>query len=212
MAAPWSVGAQVRIVGRIHGQTTNNVLHFSTNTVINDAPSEDALILALLTALLACVSEQLLPAVTSDWTLDYIEGRKLYPAAGNPLQLVPDNAVVGTASACSVSFAASLLGIRSTVGGRTGRGRLFLPPPGEGETSQSISSNTVVDQLVAFVTCLAGKFIGAGHTEDWELGVLSRKLLAHDVSNWNTSFHEAVTVIPKREQAVIGRRKLGRGV
>lgn len=207
-----TLGVRLVMQGRIHGQRTNNVLHFATETQIQDAPSQDALILALLTAFLACVSEQLVGAVTSDWTLDAVEARAIFPAPGNPIQLVPTQAVVGTKTAASHSFAASLLKIRGDVGGRQASGKLFLPPPGEAETTTSLADQTIVDQLVAFCTCVAGKFIGVNATTDWRLGVLSRKTMGQNIQNFNIAFHPAVAVTPKREAAICGRRRLGRGI
>src|SRR6185369_7172609 len=101
----------------------------------------------------------------------------------------------------SHSFAASLLSIRSSIGGRSGQGRQFLPPPGETETTASLSATSVQDDLVAFVTCLAGKFIGSSATTEWRLGVFSSKLAQKDYANWNVGFHSAVGIVPKLEQA-----------
>ena len=207
-----ALGVQLRIVGRIHGQTTNNVLHFATETQIQDAPSQDALILALLTAFLACVSEQLVGAVTSDWRLDYVDARAIFPAPGNPIQLVPSGDVVGTLGAASHSFAASLVKIRGEKGGRRSQGKMFLPPPGEATTTNSLADQSVVDQLVEFITCVAGKFIGAGATTEWRLGVLSRTTMGANVNNFNIAFTPAVGLTPKREAAICGRRRIGRGV
>lgn len=206
------LGVQLRMVGRIHGQTTNNVLHFATEQQIQDAPSQDALILALLTAFLACVSQQLVGAVTSDWTLDFVDARAIFPAPGNPIQLVPQQAVVGTLGPASHSFAASLVNIRGEVGGRQNQGKIFLPPPGEANTTSSLADQTVVDQLVQFINCVAGKFIGANATEAWRLGVLSSKRLGLNIQNFNIAFTPAVGLTPKREAAICGRRRIGRGI
>jgi hypothetical protein len=212
MAAPWAAGAEVRIVGQIHGQTTNNVLHFATNTQINDPIQRDALILALLTAMLACVTEQLVTGVTSDWTLDHLEGRSLFPTVGDPIIKPPDAPTQGQLSPASVSFASSLISIKTGLGGRKGRGRIFLPPPGEGETTGSVSAQSVFTELQAFINCVVGKFIGQSASEQWRLGVLSRKDLAGSVNNFNTAFREATTLVPQRTLAVMSRRRIGRGV
>lgn len=206
------LGVQLRMVGRIHGQTTNNVLNFATQTQIQDAASQDALILALLTAFLACVSEQLVGAISSDWTLDYVDARAIFPAPGNPIQLIPQAAVVGTNGPTSHSFAASLVKIRGEVGGRKAQGKMFLPPPGEATTTNSLADQSVIDQLVEFITCVAGKFIGNAASTDWRLGVLSRKTMGANIQNYNLAFTPAVGLTPKREAAICGRRRIGRGV
>jgi len=211
MAAPWAAGVELRIIGSIHGQTTNNVLHFATNTQINDPIQRDALILALLSAMLQCVTEQLINGITSDWTLDRLEGRSLFPTVGDPVIRLPDNPTAGTLTPASVSFAASLITIKTGLGGRRGRGKMFLPPPGEGETTASSSANIVFLQLQAFVDCVVAKFIGQAASEQWRLGVLSRKDLAGSMANFNAAFREATQLVPQRSLAVMSRRKVGRG-
>lgn len=211
MAAPWAGGVELRIIGSIHGQTTNNVLHFATNTQINDPIQRDALILALLTAMMACVTEQLVTGVTQDWTLDRLEGRSLFPTIGDPVVLPPEAPTAGQLSAASVSFASSLVSIRTGLGGRRGRGKIFLPPPGEGETTASVSAQSVFTELQAFINCVVGKFVGQAATEQWRLGVLSRKDLAGSMANFNNAFREATTLIPQRTLAVMSRRRIGRG-
>jgi len=211
MAAPWAAGCELRIIGSIHGQTTNNVLHFATNTQINDPIQRDALILALLVAMMSCVTEQLVGAITSDWTLDRLEGRSLFPTVGDPVIKVPDAPVAGQLSAASVSFASSLISVRTGLGGRRGRGKIFLPPPGEGETTNSIASNGVFVQLQAFINCVVAKFVGQAASEQWRFGVLSKKDLAGVIGNFNAAFREATTLVPNRELAVMSRRRIGRG-
>lgn len=211
MAQPWAAGCRVRLLGKIHGQDTVNVIHFATNTVINDPAQRDALILALLVAVLDCVGQQLLPAVTADWTCTGAEGISIYPVLGDPIFQAADPGTVGTLSPSSTSFIASLVEIRTGLGGRTHRGRFFLPPAGEAGTNNSLLIQSVMDELVAFVTCLAGKFIGVGATEPWRIGVLSRKLLAGNANNFNQAFTEATSLIPQDKAAIMGTRKVGRG-
>jgi len=211
MAAPWTQGVRVRLLGRIHGQQTVNVMHFATNTQINDPAQRDALILALLIAVLDCVGQQLLPAVTSDWSCEGAEGIPIAPTPGDPVFKAADPGTVGTLSASSTSFIASLVEIRTGLGGRTHRGRVFLPPAGEAGTNNSLLIQSVMDELINFVACIAGKFMGAGATEPWRIGVLSRKLLAGSPANFDTAFTEATSLVPQQRAAIMGSRKLNRG-
>jgi len=211
MAAPWTAGARVRILGTLHGQQTVNVLHFATNTQINDPPAADALILQLLVALLACCTEQLLAAVTQDWTLTGLDGVRIAPAVQDPVVQAAPGGSVGTAGVCSVSFAASLIQVRTGGGGRSGRGRIFLPPAGEAETTNSTLSAPIITQLQEFIDCVAGKFIGVGATEDWRLGVLSRKTFANAPGNFDAAFREAQSLVPVQNVAVMRSRKVGHG-
>lgn len=211
MPAPWSGVAEVRIVGQLHGQTTNNVFHFATNTVINDATQRDTLIIALLVALMQCVTDHLKDAVTSDWTLTHLEGRALHPTIGDPLIQTPAEPVAGVLSATSVSFASQLLTLRTSVGGRKGRGKKFLPPAGENETTNSITSNAVFNELMEFVNCVIGKFVGVGATEQWRLCVLSRKDLKAQGGTLDNSLREVQTITATRTLAIMSRRKVGVG-
>jgi len=217
MAAPWTLGAQVRIKGLLHGNQTINVLNFASNSTESDTGVPSPLLVALLTAVIECVMTTLLPAVTSDWEFTGVDGRYIYNSGGSPfgsdpIEMPPSSLpAVGELSACSVSFSASLMRVRSGLGGRNGRGRWFLPPPGEAEVTQSSMSTDSFDLLVAFAACMAGKFIGGSATEDFRLGVLSRQLAGTNNTAFNTGFFPAGTLNPVGRLAVIAKRKSGRG-
>lgn len=211
MAAPWTAGARVRILGKLHGQDTVNVLHFATNSQINDPGAADALVLQLIAAVVACAIQTLLPATTSDWTFVGCDGARIAPVVQDPLfQAAPANSV-GTLSPTSVSFAASLVQVRTSGGGRSGRGRVFLPPPGETELAASAMDGPTLALLQAFVACLAGKFIGQAATEQWRIGVLSRKTLANNPANFDNAFREATSLVPVQDMAVMRSRRKGHG-
>jgi len=217
MAAPYSGGVQVRIKGTLHGQDTVNVLNFATNTAVSDAGAAQTLLEALLAAVIACIIDTLLAAVTSDWTLTGVDGRYIFVNGVGGIGTDPiegtlvDGPQPGEGGACSVSFASALVNIRTGQAGRSGRGKMFLPPPGEGNTTNSAMDGTATTAFQAFITCMVGKFIGAGATEDWRLGVLSTKLLAGSSANFNTAFHEATSMSLKNDLAVLSRRKKGHG-
>src|SRR5690349_1023777 len=210
MAAPWAQGARVRLIGKIHGQETVNVWHFASNVVVNDG-DPNALVLALLEACLVCVTEQLLPFATQVWEVVGLEGVRIAPTLGDPIVIGPNLDSQGQRGPTSCSFESALVQIRTGKGGRSHRGRMFLPPPGEAATTASFIDNAVIADLTAFLTCVAGKFMGAGATEQWRLGVLSRKLLANNPANFDTAFTEATSLVPSKEVAIMSSRKVGRG-
>lgn len=212
MAAPWTAGAQGRIVGRIHGQTTINVMNFATNSAIADQSDLDTLLLELATALLDCAVDTLLPAVTSDWTLLQCDAKRISPAVSDPIIATAPGGSVGELSATSVSFASSLMNLRTGAGGRQGRGRIFLPPAGESQIASSAIDGPTLVLLAAFATCLAGKFLGTGHTTAWFLGVLSKKHMSGTGGTFDNSFREVTQLSPVANVAVMGSRKIGRGV
>ena len=211
MPAPWTAGAQARIVGEIHGQQTINVLHFATNAAILDEGELDTLLLDLAQALLECVISTLLPAVTSDWKVVQCDARRIAPAASDPIIATADAGSVGELSPSSVSFAASLVSVRSGGGGRRGRGRMFLPPPGESEVASSAIDPGTVVLITAFLTCLAGKFMGASPTTDWHLGIYSRKNDSEIAGTFDNSFRVATSLNPVVNLAVMSSRKKGHG-
>lgn len=216
MAAPWSLGAEVRIVGTLHGQDTNNVLHFATNEVESDVAPPSPLLLALVTAIGECIIDALLPAVTADWTYVKSEAKFIFNSGGSPIGSDPvihtaPAGSVGALGATSVSFASSLVNIRSGFGGRRGRGKMFLPPPGETNmTASDIDSGTMV-LITAFLDCLAGKFLGTSPSTVWRLGVYSRKTDAEVGKDYDDAFFIASQLSPVAKAAVISRRKAGHG-
>lgn len=212
MALPgYTHGVRVRVLGKLHGQDCIQVLHFGTNTEVNDNPARDVLILQLLTAILACITEQLLDAVTSEYTLVGLEGTEVFPTLGDPIfHAAPPN-TVGTRGPTSASFIATLIQVRTGFGGRTHRGRNFWPPAGEADTNVSLLSGDVMTQLAAFVTCIAGKFIGDTATEPWRLGVYSKKNGPNPATQWSNGFKEASQMVPTNLVAEMGTRKVGRG-
>lgn len=216
MAAPWALGAQARIVGSLHGQDTVNVLHFATNTAELDISPPSPLLTALVTAILECVIETLLPGVTQDWTARYVDARFVYNGGGSPIGSDPVIATappdsVGELGPCSVSFASTLVNLRSGLGGRHGRGKMFLPPAGEAQTANSLLDEPTLTLITAFLTCMAGKFLGSSPTTDWRLGVLSRALAGPTNASFNAGFFIVSQLSPVARVAVLSRRKIGHG-
>jgi hypothetical protein len=211
MPAPWVAGAQCRIVGELHGQQTVNVMNFATNDAIADEAELDTILLALATAMLECVLTTLLPAVTVDWKVVQCDARRIAPTPSDPQVATADAGSVGELSATSVSFAASLVNIRTGGGGKRGRGRMFLPPPGETEVSASAIDPGTLVLITAFLTCVAGKFMGVDATTPWRLGVYSRKADSEVGGTFDNSFRQATSLNPVVNLAVMRSRKKGHG-
>lgn len=211
MPPPYVAAAQGRIIGELHGQQTVNVLHFATNDLISDPGSLDAILLELAAALLDCAITTLLPAVTSDWTLKFCDAKRILPTPSDPIIATAPAASVGTLGPTSVSFAASLASVRTGTGARRGRGRVFLPPPGEANVTASAIDPGTMLALTAFLACMAGKFMGPGKSTPWELGVLSRKDLAGVGGSMNNAFRLATQLSPVADMAVMRSRRKGHG-
>jgi hypothetical protein len=204
-------GCRVRILGKLHGQDCIQVLHFNTVTEVNDNPARDALILVLLQAVLACITEQLLDAVTSEYRLVGLEGTEVLPTIGDPIFLAAPANTIGTRGPTSSSVLATLIQIRTGLGGKTHRGRNFWPPAGEADSNVSILSGDVMTALTEFINCIAGKFIGPAKTEPWSIGVYSRKLGSPTNTQWPQGFTDATSMVASEVIAVMGTRKLNRG-
>lgn len=211
MAAPWARGAEGRIVGKLHGQDCINVFHFATNNVVNDGGPLDDLLLQLAVAMVDCAFQTLLPAVTQDYRLVQCDARAIFPTKTDPvIQTAPANAT-GTLTSTSVSFAASLVNIRTGGGGRRGRGRKFFPPPGEENITNGLIDNPTLAALTAFLNCMAGKFTGLNPSTMWRLGVYSRTNDLAVGGDFNNSFREATQLSPSATLAVLSSRKIGHG-
>lgn len=210
---PWAHVVEVVVKGRIHGSETNNVFHFASNVTVWDNPNAlNEALLALLVAILQCFTEHFRPAVTVDWQGLELSARPLTPSFGDEQVLAFPADFVGEGIATDVSFAATLVNIKTGGGGRSGRGKKFFPPPGSDNINNSVISGTTLADLQAFLACIAGKFMGANATTDWRLGVYSptvfKKLIGGGFDN---AFRQATSLTPSTVAAKLGSRKLGSG-
>ena len=211
MPAPWGAGAQARIKGHVHGQQTLNVLHFATNEEILDAGALDTILLELTAALVECVIENLLPAVTNDWTFTGADAKRIFPALSDPVESNAAPGVVGTGGVGYVSFASTLVALRTGIDGRKGRGRMFLPPPPEPDVATSAVDSSFTDAVVLLLTCMAEKFMGTSPTTPWRWGILSRKDLSAVGGTFNTAFRQIVSTSVRPNVSCIRSRKVGQG-
>lgn len=213
MPAPWAAGVKARIVGKIHGQDCIQVLHFATNTVVNDDATGIALLKALANALAECVTTVLIPAVTEDYSFHHVEVTKFAPTASDPVLSDTAAPVPGTGAAQGVGFACQMADLRTGGGGKSGRGRNFYPPTGENRAALGVWDGPALLLMAQYLTCVSGKFIGALASEPWRLGVLSRKKLGTppNPANFDIAFREAISYTAVDTIAVMGTRKLNRG-
>lgn len=208
----WARFAELRIMGEIHGQQTVNVFHCATDLVANDEGTLNTVLLALAEAMRDCVVEFLLPAVTSDWRFVRTDAKEISPTKTDPIVVSGTTAQVGELSAASHSFAASLVLLRTGTGRRRGLGKKFLPPPGEGQTANSLIDEPTLVLLAAFTACVAAKFMGAAPESNWHLGVLSHKDLIDPQGNGiQGAFRVVSSINISPEAAVMRSRRRGHG-
>lgn len=214
MPAPWNAHAIGRIHGELHGQETVNVFHFATNANITDQPPPHPLIIELAEALLDCALTALLPAVTQDWRLVKISASWAGTVTGNITDTYDATAPagsVGELGPTSVSFASSGVALKTGLGGRRGKGRIFLPPPGEPQVAASEIDGPTLVLITTFLTCMAGKFLGTSPSTVWRWGVYSRKDGGGIFGNFNAAFRVIAQASPRGTLFVIARRRKGRG-
>lgn len=169
---------EARIKGKLHGQETISVLHFGTNDPANDQAALIALLIQLAQAIIFCVINKLLGAVTQDWTFEGVDCKRLAPVLSDVIEVTAQAGSVGTRQQCNASFESIVIKKRSGIGGRRNRGRNFLPPPGDADMTQSVvvlgdAKNFYLD----FLACLASSFIGNAASTNFRLLVLSKTTL-----------------------------------
>lgn len=213
MPAPWSRGVRVVIKGLIHGQEYNNVLHFATNVVVLDGTELEDLLRQLCDAVQECITSTLFPATTSDFTFTGVEAAAIAPDVSDPVTANAPVTGAGTLGAQGIGFGATLVQLRTGLGGRKGRGRIYLPPGPEANATAGEWDPAFLALVAAFCACMAGKFIGSGASTPWRIGVLSRKDMGTppSASNFNTAFREVISFVPQAVIAKMGSRQKGKG-
>lgn len=212
MPPPWAAVAEMRVVGRIHGSETNNVFHLATNLQVFDPNSNlNQLLLDLVTAMRTCIRDTLLPAVSQDWTFVKCQAHIILPQISDPIEVSGVPGDIGLRGPTSVSFASSLISVRTGVGGRRGRGRKFFPPAGEADITDSRLNDAVLVLLAAYIACVAEKFMGANPTSNWTYVVLSKTDLQALGGNMNNSTRPVIGLSPRSDVATMVSRRTGRG-
>lgn len=206
MSAHHSDVCQVVIKGTLHGQETNNVLHFGATGL---EPNYAQLIIDIID----CIFTALRPAVSEDWRLTSVSARRIFPTLGDPHEGFPDEPTLGTGLPGGVSFSAYLVQIRTGLGGRSHRGRFFIPGTIENDVNQSQLTDAGYAKVLVFLTCMIGKFIttNTAARKAWELGVLSRKLSTGVGGTVGLGFFEGTTLILQRDVACMRSRRRGHG-
>lgn len=209
-------------VGEIHevvlkmrqeSQQVLNVLHFRADTAV------DNMELRLLTALLTCLATVLRPQAASTWQIVGAQGKRVYPDLG-PIYEVgppdPDEVQGESAGDALPTFCSIVVNIHSVRGGRSGRGRMFIPgiPEGASQGSAIPTTNPYWTAIIAYLACVAGQFIHDVSDLDpnqLSLGVLSRKLGNSKPPYTAAQWARATKLIPNNLIKTTNSRKIGHG-
>lgn len=212
MAAPlFQDLARVRLIGTIHGSQTVNVMHFAKTNADVDLPTLLGKLQTLAQNVAQCAITNLLPIASDDWSFLRTEAQGVSPIVTDPQIHQTPLPNGGSGGTQGVTIAASLIQIRSGRDGRKGRGRIFLPPSGESHISNGDWDAAWLLALTNFAICLAEKYGEPDGTEEWRLGVLSRKDFSAVGGTVANSFRPATQLAPQQIAASMRTRKKGVG-
>ena len=203
--------ARVRLIGEMHGSETVNVLHFAKPNVDVDLPTLLGKLQQLAQHVAVCAIENLLPVAADDWKFLRTEAQGVSPVATDPQVHQTPLPNVGSGGTQGVTIAASLIQIRTGRDGRKGRGRIFLPPSGESHIANGDWDAAWLLALTNFAICLGNKYFQPGGTEEWAIGVLSRKDFKAVGGTVANTFRPATQLAPQALAASMGTRKKGVG-
>ena len=201
---------QLRIIGHQEGQETNNVLNFVAATSIDDVE------LRLVVAFINCFITNLLPVLTSKWTLNEVRWKQTKPVLGVEHIYIPPGAGPGGGSANALpSLNSACISIRTLQGGRSKRGRMYLAGIPEDATidSQFDLDGAFWTALLAFCACVIGAFVVGDPpaANSFQFEVYSRKIGGASFPYGATGFTPVTTMTPDVVVATTRSRKLGRG-
>jgi hypothetical protein len=200
---------QVNVQGFIENQECENVLFFRSQAL--DPNMENN----IFQDIIECIVQGLVPKLSKEYRFSQLSAFRVTPTVGPVVEVFAGVGIStdGDASGDSLpSFVSALISLHTTRGGRSGRGRMFIPGVAEGDTvASSINVNGPLwAALVAFVACMIGKFL----TKDvpvggnWEWGVMSRKIGGRKPPFLAAGFAPITRAVPKRMLATTRSRKV----
>jgi hypothetical protein len=198
--------ARAVVAGTLHGSVTNNVLHFGTDIAEPDWN-------ALAQAIILCIATAFKNMSSSEWKFDHIGVTPLFPALQDEITVFSAQPIEGTPFAGALpSFNAALISIQTGLGGKTHRGRMFLPGVIQQDVSQSLYTDSGLQKVIAFAACLASHFISSEGVDStpYKIGVLSRKGITQ--ATVGDHFTPATKLVARRAIATLHSRKIGVGV
>lgn len=213
MPIPATIGDcyQLKIVGSIEGQQTNNILHFRSATGDTDVE------LHLVLVVVACFVEHLLPGLAAGWKLTEVAYKRVSPTLGpESIYLVPAEPEGEVLTDALPSLVSAVISIRTALGGRSGRGRMYLAGlPEDNVIGSKITVESVTwTALVAFCACIAGAFTpnaGTPGPNTWFMQVYSRKIGGAVFPFGASGFNNVTALVPTNFIGTTRSRKVGRG-
>jgi len=207
---------EVVIEGRQEGQLTANVLHFACVGADTDVD------LHLIQVLLQCFITNLLPVLSSQWTLERVRWKKVSPDLGiEQISIPAGGAAAGAGGTALPSLCAAVISKRTLFAGRGGRGRMYIAgiPESATENSNIDTAEPLWAGLLGFALCVINNFVHpdpAGGSNIWDFMVFSRKMAVDPdgkvrAPHPGNAFHAVRQFVPVQLIATMRSRKLGRG-
>lgn len=202
---------EVRLNGRLENQICQNVLHFKCVGASADVDINLILVLA------ACFIDNLLPVLTSSYTFESVTWKQVAPSLGVEQTTAPPGAGPGGGSEEALpSYVSAVISKHTDTGGRSHRGRLYIPGIPEDQTTGSFINNPsdLWAGILGFITCVLANFKHpdpAGGTDLFDLIVYSRKIGGSSFPYGLTGVTDVTDLVRHRDLGSTRSRKVGRG-
>lgn len=212
MAIPANAGDKYKVVvhGRIEGQVTNNVWYFEAKTNTDDVTER------LINAVWECIVDNLIPVLSAQWQAEKLTYQRVSPTLGPEEVFIPLTNLQGQGNAQALpSFGSAVVSLRTAQGGRSHRGRFYLPGIPEAATQGSTldPANAFWLGLVGFCLCMAGKHVvdDPAPQNSFQWMVYSRKLGGSTLPYGAAGFTAVTGIVPQSLIGTTRSRKVGRG-
>lgn len=213
MAIPSAVNDlwEVKFNMKLENQVCNNILHFKCVGATADTE------LNLIIVLAACFITHLLPVLANDLTLESLTWKKVTPVLGVENTTIPTGTLVGGVDADSLpSFVSAVISKQTLTGGRSHRGRMYIPGIPENMTAKSniLTESDLWEGIAAFITCVLTNFKHpdpGGGTDIFDLIVYSRKIGGSAFPYGLTGVTDVDNLVPHVALGTTRSRKVGRG-
>jgi hypothetical protein len=199
--------ARVVIKARVLGQVCENVLHFGADGA---APNWNQ----LAADVIDCIVTSLAPHLGSEYALEELQVTQIFPALLDPIVVQPDAPVHGEAfQPCLPTTNAAVLTLLTGGGGRSGRGRMYIPAIERTHVVGNEITDAALVFLANFLACMVGKFVVHGDppvVPAFFWGIQSRKNYKTEAHNLH--FRDIKQTKPQKILGTMRSRREGRGI
>lgn len=204
---------QLDVLMRQEGQHIMNSYFVRCDTTV-DSMEERA-----LRILLECYLNALIPVSGSNLLIEGVRGKEVAPTLGPIYEIIPlgtDDAQGNDVGDTLPSHISLCINLHTERGGRSGRGRVFLPgiPEAASQGSYILATNPYWLAVLAFVVCMANGFIHIGDppgANQLQWGVMSRKIGGVKPPYTVGGFAAVTRAVPRNILGSSNTRKVGRG-